>query len=685
MSDLVLHQDFERAASLYSTQPPELVGRFVLSQDAATTIPVSLDEGYDAIFQAIAEDEQLAMKYAKTFGALNIRVALDDASTSFRMDSLSDRSPANSVEVQTVAERSLKELLTLSEVDSSTAFLLTCDDEPVTVEMALIKALHMIDTALVTDQYSASMPLVRAVTTEQLLKLRNDFPEVFIRMYGNTRGLDGAPKILGTVVPTELVVRSGISTTPLNTKKNTEILTKTNNTNMSNKPKKAFVGITTAKKPHVGHALLLAKAVADNNEGDGLIILLNDQGPRVEQALAALATRLGVTLEEIASQASLGVLGVEDIQAGYQNRGEATIPDTKLAFSLAGPNSYYRRLLKDILPNTIDAAVIADSDLGLSFQELVGQNDLVKELFSGLGMTLLQSSEGNGVMLQKKGGLTVAGILAALGDSYQITLVDSPPPLSRSDRAVFCDAGLEIEQGVGTGIMIDGDVASGTKGNIVGIEQLIDIVNLQQKPLEMLLPAIRLMMNEGYFLPSEGTSVSLNFSTNEALIESFMVALEKVAVLENPTELLFQPMQFKDILREAIKDLFMPTTNSIVEGKPTVSEVRTMLDRLPILAKYFSQKILSAVETGEQLDGQVIPKNMISDSDRKTIQTIRVGNPKEAIKILIRLGIEKPEKLDELVAGSVFGGIMTAMGYKPEETVDFLAKMQTTKGIYKLV
>lgn len=277
--------EYLRIKPLYSEVVPQYIGTLVLSQESAGSVPLDLDEIYGVAVDNLAVDRRRADAFARAYGALSICVALDNAETSFDLVPRGKYLRRRYAEVQTVPTIGLKDTLRSSETDAQFTYILANSNEPQAVEMSLIQALHLLDLAVVTDQFDSTLPNVRQMGVDELLELRQRFPEMYIRTYGNVRGLRNVPLILGTVLSTAKLEKNNIETFALDTAKT--IKGEVAPVNETKREQAAFVGITTAKRPHIGHALLVVKAIADSPSGS-VLIELNDQGPRVERQLQHL-------------------------------------------------------------------------------------------------------------------------------------------------------------------------------------------------------------------------------------------------------------------------------------------------------------------------------------------------------------------------------------------------------------
>lgn len=675
-----LQTDYQQASELYSTAPPKFIGRFVLSQIDAKELPIDLGEVYDTVDETIQKNLDIAMQHAATFGALNVGVALDGRYTDYRFDAIDSYKPGYMAEIATTAMRSVDELFCAPDIDSSTTYLLADDGEPSTVEMGLIQALHMVDTALVTDRYTGAA-IVRTATTEEIVRLRSDYPDdVLLRVYGDVRGQFGT-KLLGSVVPTELVERARVFTSrPDGPSKPAEPTRE--RIEIAERRPAAFVGITIAKRPHIGHGLLLVKAIAEAGKDGTIVVELNDRGPRVMAALVKLAKDTDTSIETVMQQVSDGSIGFDAIERAYKVREDSPSPQTNIDYKLQESEQYYRQLLTAIMPEQLSYDAIADSDLEPQLATLA-RNPGYTDLFSGSGMALLGNDKKEALPVVTNGQPTIAGILGALSTRYALRLVDSPPPLTTANRKLFSDAGLNIEQSTGTGIMFDFVVGSGTNGNTTSIESLFEVMDATECDRKLLLPALRLLMNNGYLLPSDGNSRSLNFANRDTAIAAFSQALKEVSAMDDPEKILYESMKLVDIKPELVKSMVRGVYNpQDFPAKTTGVEVQTILTSFPQLTGNFSQQLMAYVQ--ENPSNTTVPKSAITDNDRRFMQQLRQLRADTYLPVLSDLAGQNTDEFATLTSESLLIPVMQTMGYAKNQTVEFLNKIAGAKGIYKL-
>jgi hypothetical protein len=678
----ILRRDYEYARSLYALQEASFIGRLAIGLDDCNG-PINLSQVYERVNETLEEDAFSTKSWASTFGPLSINVDLTGRPTSFDLVPAKSYAPKGVSEIATSPVNRLGNIFNAADNDGSFAYLLVDNGEPSSIEMALVQALHMVDTAIVTNQYSDQAPLIRLIAPEDLMDLKAEYPDVFIRQYGNVRNLSNVPHILGSVVSVEVLEKSNIPTRVLNCVSNdsssdlvSSLPIEFNSGNYPNKDQSAFVGITTAKLPHLGHGFLIVKAMAENMP---VVIELNDQGPRVELAIARLADQRAITVDEAASLVSNGDIDILELQSAYKSRSEVEASIEVPDFKLTAPNAYYRYLIESISPPNLGLSTIANSELS-SHISLLRQNPAYRSLFGEGGMGIILGENDPAVVVETKSKLTAAGILAALATTQNLVLVDSPPIVSSRDRRVFSKVGLEMSQGAGSGILIDGQVSSGTNGGTVLLQDLLGRLNTMGINSDLLLPTIRLMMDSTYCLPGEEGSICPNFASAEAVSEAFDRAVDKLQTMNDPFSVLTKPITHKNmsksLLRSTVDDIYSQVPD---KGRITAEEVKLLVNRFSLLGSRLSQNLLNYVLTP---DSQTIPKNLLSDQDRATLTMFRSGSP-QPFSLFLADQMEADQVFSgELLSTSELGIALQSMGYNVQSSPSILRIISKAKGLY---
>lgn len=669
VTESIQSPEFQDASSLYEPGPPILVGNFIMSRQQARAAPVSLDSVYQPAIETLQSDLNMAMRFAKRFGKLSVAVALDDAPTTF---TLTDKDAPNPkiAQMKTVSQYLPSEFFEANEVDSQFTYLL-CNDQPVTAELALIQALHMLDYAIVSKQFDGQMPLVKTASSEQLVRLQSGFPSTLLRTYGNVRNLSNAPTILGTVVPTDIFEKSGIETEDFVPKVQPASLNSVPNS-VDRQPA-AAIGITTAKRPHIGHGFLLVKAIATAGEGGTVVVELNDLGPRVAKAVSALAQKTGCSIEQAIGDIVDAEVSPTHLEAAYQSRENAPLISLPSDFALTASNAFYSRLLNKLCPPSNTLLPIANSSQTMkSLTRRLISNPKAQGLFGNDGMVLF--GDEIATVVQQYGEPTLPGIIGALATGFELTMVDSPTPIDRIGKKNFAEAGIPVNLTEGIGINFDFEVASGTKGEAPSLQSIMAMVEPSKVPL-----LLRSLLNSSVFVRGDGKSLNPNFASSDVLSQ-------KIAALLN-TDLsgtdLYQPFEFKDITRQVSRDLTPYYRNEGLPptGKISSEEIKQSVSCLPALQSRLSPRLLDFV--AQQDVPTKVPKNLISQQDANLINKIRSAEPMTVFGLLSATLDLQPELID-LLPQTQIGSVMEAMGYTVDELQPFLQKLTKSGGLYVL-
>ncbi|HVO86866.1 MAG TPA: hypothetical protein VMT23_04075 [Candidatus Binatia bacterium] len=672
------------AERFYSPDKPRLIGRLVLAQTDVVELPLDLDMIYQRTFESLQKSPNKATEWARTYGQLSVGAALDGQPTGFQLDAAAGFRPPRFAELQTARRYPLGSSLAATETDSDTAFVI-CDDGAERVEMSLIKALHMLDFAIVKGlldpRMETDLPLVVAASPDELWKLAYD-KGIDLRPYGNVRKMSDAPSVLGTVVPTSVLESSGITTYSLGGLR-LRLVNPQNTLTVGERPKASAIGITTAKRPHLGHGFLLAKALSHNGDNEPVIVELNDHGPRVAQMVAALAKMKNLSLTEAVSMISSGQATIEEVEEAYRLRDSVpSSPQLPLDFSLKANNDYYRQLLAKLSQEDSQIETISNGELYDSLSDnLFGLSGALR-LFGNSGMSMLGNTKTDqSVVIESAGRLTVVGIAAALCTKYALKFVDSPKSVDVNGQKVFTANGIEIDQVPGTGVLVDFEVASGTKGNAVPIDRLIERLEGSGLSAQDLLPVLRLMLDNAYFMEGDGGSLNPNYASVEASLRLFDKAAAQYAQDSGLVDLK-KPLNLSKVGFTVARQTLATICGQISKsGRSSVGDWRKILAGLPELP--VSPELLALVSDQSRLNEEAVPKPIMKDPGNiKTLQDFR--SPKLAFvsDVLGRIAGEDLQRFCRTIEGTAFKDMMEAMGYEPEAAVPFCASLKNQKEIY---
>lgn len=371
------------------------------------------------------------------------------------------------------------------------------------------------------------------------------------------------------------------------------------------------------------------------------------------------------------------------MKAAYQGRRSDITPPLPTDFQLKAPNEYYRELTSKLQPLPSSIQVTSDSELIAQKEKILDHPRTVHTL-SGHGPAFLYDEVGP-IVLETSGQLTLKGLLAILGAQADLRIVSSPRTFSKSELATLHQNGIEIRQTEGMGVSIDFDIASGTRGNSLNINRLFDIARSNGYPERLILPALRHMLNEAYFVPGEAESINPNFASVATIEQGFLKAIELIATDPNPAGVLEEPLRLMNITHMITKD-FMSKVYAGEQGgkgKFTVSEVSHLLAKLPDLSNYLSLSLVGHIQAQENPE-RTIPKNVLTESDRMTLDSLRAGKPAQVLPLMGSLCATEQNNIKAILEDTYLLRIANAMGYDDTTLAGFVANLCKVKGVYKV-
>lgn len=660
-----LQADLQRdGEGYYSPRPPKYKTTLSIGLEDAKG-PIPLDNIYNAFDEAYSQDPPKAQDFASTYGKLRVGTRLSAGPTIAEIKGL-DEFDNYFAELSTSTPQGLDTVFSYPDIDSEVTYVLSMDES--LTELQVIKALHMVDAALVTNLYkSGELPVIALADPDTIIRLRTENSGIMLRTYGNVRSIEGAPNILGLVMPTSALESSGVllKQLPNATKKVTqspqiEYL-------QVEELKQALIGITSAKRPHIGHAFLIAKALSVAKE---VVVELNDRGPRVAAAVQSIANILGTSFEQAEGLITSGQIGLDQIEQAYRCRDVNCVPpELSSEFALTQPNAYYQTLLSQIDPKPGSIKTQSDSGLVVVLNDLSGYSELYD------GSVSVISDDERSMIVKNAGVITVRGLYAALIKNLSSpVLVDSPPLFSKEELRILAQNGIKIETTEGSGLKLDFMVASGTKGDSLPIDECLTILADIDLPSHLLIPVVRKMISSTVLVKSSDGSFCPNFANIEIVRQRFEQEANCMKQQLNAggnVELLagvYEEIKLKSASRvfasSVISKLGFDTSKP--PSKLDFMSVRTLLRYAPVLEGLISDKLANFLEANPDDQGS-IRKDMPSDADRKLLLGIVSCNPESLLLLLIKQ-IEyditrSTEYAYDLLKGTRLAETMTYMGY----------------------
>lgn len=438
-----------------------------------------------------------------------------------------------------------------------------------------------------------------------------------------------------------------------------------------------YIGITSAKQPHIGHLFLLLKGFASAPPGTSITLKLNDTGPRVAQAIDLLARQHDISFEQAASLVTEGTFSFSDIEQAYMARDGQTQKNLPEDFQLRASNDYYRQLIAAIEPTPGSIQITSDSEI-LATARQASPHPAVVHTLSTTGPTFFNADKP--IVIESGGKTTLQGILILLGRHAIVNVTSSPRAFSKAEQISLKKLGIVIEQAEGMGVSVDFNVASGTNGNSLDISGLIRLCEVHSLSSNIILPALRRILERSFFIPGEGASLNPNFASIEVIQSKFVNALHEQA--HNSAVDIYQPLHFKDVTSFITKDFIAKVIYSgevPTAGRFTTDEVGRLIKILPgctsLLSEHLCQFTLSS-------PAEVIPKPMIEDTDRTVLNALRSGNAQYVLPLLSSLAHLEPEDLEHTLKDTHLLYIAACMGYNTEQLPVFIKQVIRAGKLY---
>lgn len=242
--------------------------------------------------------------------------------------------------------------------------------------------------------------------------------------------------------------------------------------------------VTMGKELHVGHLFLItiAEQMKSGLAGDLPVILVNNNtGPRSAGALARFSENNKISLEAAAKTMNSGRLEVSSVVSAYKNRvEEPNLIGYANEILESGEFDIFSAVAKDAENTLGESGYYVEVVSGaLLLRESREKVKSINSTWSGSGF-LPVVADRRVVLIEKAGNLTATGALlsstvalAEMRSSDLVVIVDSQPDAS---DAAFVQSKISRGQlGVqvmGAGVGIDGEIASGTKGEALTINEV---------------------------------------------------------------------------------------------------------------------------------------------------------------------------------------------------------------------
>lgn len=384
----------------------------------------------------------------------------------------------------------------------------------------------------------------------EILNLRAYDPRYAVRIYGNINHKGKVSSIIGAVGPVDGKIEKPISQYKSLSfpRKITEIIN-TNDSIVSKKPEHfnindCFIGlgISIAKKPHLGHLLLAGLAETARRTSNielPIVIEGNDIGPRIIKSIAYSSDELSKTPSEIINMVNDGVISVDDFEGYYKLRDLASkdkIIDTLEVFKTKKLNLYqqgnstievFRKFFKNNLYLIHESSLDSEIAESLNIKEK-GWND------SGFGFL----RENKQIILLENNGIPTAPAIRAafilkakrMVNKSEVIYIDADPSIKQSlnilKRHQDETPGVQFS---GAGIGFNFELASGTKGDSISIESFLHIYESLFPQGDITTDIIYLVNTRYQLQRNDGTTLSFldYFNQNAFLTDIQQIRQEK--------------------------------------------------------------------------------------------------------------------------------------------------------------
>lgn len=301
--------------------------------------------------------------------------------------------------------------------------------------------------------------------------------------------------------------------------------------------------VTMGKELHIGHLFLItiAEQMKSGLAGDLPVILVNNNtGPRSAGALARFSESNKISLEDAAKTMNSGRLEVSSVVSAYKNRvEEPNLIGYANEILESGEFDIFSSVAKDaenILGESgYDVEVVSCALLLRESREKVRS---MNSTWSGSGF-LPVVADRRVVLIEKAGNLTATGALlsstialAEMRSSDLVVIVDSQPDAS---DAAFVQSKISRGQlGVqvmGAGVGIDGEIASGTKGEALTINEVAKEFYRVRPTGNLKTATTFFTLTRPLFIPRGSTELKdsfYNFDDNDRIISELIKSCDEL-------------------------------------------------------------------------------------------------------------------------------------------------------------
>lgn len=301
--------------------------------------------------------------------------------------------------------------------------------------------------------------------------------------------------------------------------------------------------VTMGKELHVGHLFLItiAEQMKTSLDGNSPVILVNNNtGPRSAGALVRFSESNKISLEDAAKTMNSGRLDTSSVTSAYKNRVEDS---KKIEYANeileTGDFDIFSAVTKDaenvLGESGYDVEVVSGALLLRESREKVKS---LSSAWSGSGF-LPVVADRRVVLIEKAGNLTATGALlsstvalAEMRSSDLVVIVDSQPDAADAAfvQSMISRGQLGV-QVMGAGVGIDGEIASGTKGEALTIKEVAKEF-YRMRPMGNLKTAMTYFtLTKPLFIPNGSTELKdsfYNFDNNNQIIADLVKSCDEL-------------------------------------------------------------------------------------------------------------------------------------------------------------
>jgi len=551
------------------------------------TVPskdVSVEEVFRGLFDTmVSSDESLLYKWASNWGQTRVTVHAQKNLSFHFMDRLSNE--AKSYEFLTTKKLIEPGTYFCSPPDEQhSKYQILLNDAPVKIEGAILQAERMMDELVwyvcsknievgmsESESYRAALTDVgengfsyRYVSSEEILRLKQNNPDIAVRIYGDFLNKGTVPQIVGAVCPTGIGLSSPthkIGELPIARNNRVEEAGRINKEIINNQLPFVAMGITLAKRPHVGHMLLAGIVSATSRSLGGAPICIdgNDLGPRINATIKYGARQLDVSVGQVIQDITDGLINTETIEQWYRNRrgvNDRTImQDSKIEKQLSLTRQAEEALVtfrKFFQGTGVSVNILLESQTLGETSRFVDVGD---NRWSGTGFGYVNT--GNKlIILEREGDPSSEVVRAAficssaeLLNRGRVYFVDSDPALKDVSHIYALANGQEVTQVSGTAIGFNFKIASGTDGDSIPLDDFLRWYE-EKYPDSAVVEDITYLVHTRYQVLSSNKMSFLNYRNKEAFLTDVQASHE-------------ERIKFKERLHQTLLEIMAKTKSDV--------------------------------------------------------------------------------------------------------------------------